>query len=185
MSRLLPLLLFALVFLWTPPHFWALALFVETDYANAGVPMLPVVAGERTTRTQIGLYTIPMALAAIAPWPLGLAGPIYGGAAVVLDRGLRAGSPALSRPADPRRSDAMTPGEALVQIFDPLPLRGLRRAGRRSVVRMTPRRGPTRATRIRRRQKARATVMAVLLGAFVVLIFAISIVKIRAGMPHA
>jgi heme o synthase len=75
---LLPLLLFALVFLWTPPHFWALALFVKTDYANAGVPMLPVVAGERVTRRQIGLYTIPMALVAVAPWPLGLAGPIYG-----------------------------------------------------------------------------------------------------------
>ena len=74
----LPLLLFALVFLWTPPHFWALALFVQTDYAKAGVPMLPVVAGERVTRTQIGLYTIPMAIVAILPWPLGLVGPIYG-----------------------------------------------------------------------------------------------------------
>jgi protoheme IX farnesyltransferase len=52
----LPVLLFGLVFLWTPPHFWALALFVKTDYANAGVPMLPVVAGEKATRIQIGLY---------------------------------------------------------------------------------------------------------------------------------
>jgi protoheme IX farnesyltransferase len=75
---LLPFLLFSLVFLWTPPHFWALALFVKTDYANAGVPMLPVVAGERVTRMQIGLYTIPMAIAAVAPWPLGLTGAIYG-----------------------------------------------------------------------------------------------------------
>ena len=75
---LLPVLLFALVFLWTPPHFWALALFVQTDYARAGVPMLPVVAGEAETRRQIGLYTVPMAMVAIAPWPLGLAGPIYG-----------------------------------------------------------------------------------------------------------
>ena len=79
----LPVLLFALVFLWTPPHFWALALFVKTDYANAGVPMLPVVAGERATRVQIGLYTIPMAIAAIAPWPLGLVGPIYGWTAAI------------------------------------------------------------------------------------------------------
>ena len=78
----LPLLMFALVFLWTPPHFWALALFVKSDYANAGVPMLPVVAGERATRTQIGLYTIPMAAAAIAPWPLGLTHAIYGAVAV-------------------------------------------------------------------------------------------------------
>ncbi|MES2988392.1 MAG: heme o synthase [Pseudomonadota bacterium] len=74
----LPILLFAMIFLWTPPHFWALALFVKTDYANAGVPMLPVVAGERNTRTQIGLYTIPMAAAVLAPWPLGLVGAIYG-----------------------------------------------------------------------------------------------------------
>ncbi len=80
----LPLLLFALIFLWTPPHFWALALFVKTDYANAGVPMLPVVAGERTTRIQIGLYTLPMIVAAAAPWPLGLTGLIYGLTAAVM-----------------------------------------------------------------------------------------------------
>ncbi|MDP1028536.1 heme o synthase [Sphingomonas sp. KR1UV-12] len=81
---LLPFLMFLLVFLWTPPHFWALALFVKTDYANAGVPMLPVVAGERVTRHQIGLYTVPMAIAAVAPWPLGLTGPLYGIASLVL-----------------------------------------------------------------------------------------------------
>ncbi|WNO53382.1 heme o synthase [Stakelama saccharophila] len=74
----LPIILFALVFLWTPPHFWALALFVHKDYANAEVPMLPVVAGEAATRRQIGIYTVPMALAAIAPWPLGLTGAVYG-----------------------------------------------------------------------------------------------------------
>lgn len=79
---LLPAMLFALIFLWTPPHFWALALFVKTDYANAGVPMLPVVAGERATRRQIGLYTLPMALCAVAPWPLGLTGWLYGTVAV-------------------------------------------------------------------------------------------------------
>ncbi len=80
----LPLLLFALIFLWTPPHFWALSLFVRSDYAKAGVPMLPVVAGLRTTRIQILLYALPMAAAAVAPWPLGLAGAIYGTAAAAL-----------------------------------------------------------------------------------------------------
>jgi len=80
---LMPVLLFAIIFLWTPPHFWALALFVKTDYAAAGIPMLPVVAGERVTRQQIGLYTIPMAAAAIAPWPLGYAGALYGVVATV------------------------------------------------------------------------------------------------------
>ena len=80
----LPLILFALVFLWTPPHFWALALFVRPDYAAAGVPMLPVVAGSRATRRQIALYTLPMAAVAVAPWPLGLTGPVYGIAAALL-----------------------------------------------------------------------------------------------------
>ena len=79
----LPLLLFALVFLWTPPHFWALALFVRPDYAAAGVPMLPVVAGDAATRRQIGLYTIPMAICAVAPWPLGLTGAVYGITAIL------------------------------------------------------------------------------------------------------
>jgi heme o synthase len=77
----LPIMLFALIFLWTPPHFWALALFMKADYAAAGVPMLPVVSGERTTRTQIFLYTLPMAAVAIAPWPMGLTGGFYGVAA--------------------------------------------------------------------------------------------------------
>jgi len=80
---LLPVLMFALVFLWTPPHFWALALFVRTDYDRAGVPMLPVVAGEAATRRQIGLYTLPMAAAAVAPWALGLTGWVYGLASLV------------------------------------------------------------------------------------------------------
>ena len=80
----LPLLLFAIVFLWTPPHFWALSLFVRSDYAAAGIPMLPVVAGFENTRKQIFLYSLPMAAAAVAPWPLGLTGPIYGACATIL-----------------------------------------------------------------------------------------------------
>jgi len=82
--ELLPVLLFAFVFLWTPPHFWALSLFVRTDYAKAGIPMLPVVAGARTTRLSIFLYSLPMAAAAVAPWPLRLTGPLYGIAAALL-----------------------------------------------------------------------------------------------------
>jgi protoheme IX farnesyltransferase len=80
----LPLLLFAIIFLWTPPHFWALSLFVRSDYAAAGIPMLPVVAGFDHTRRQIFLYTLPMAAAAVAPWLLGLTGAIYGISAAVL-----------------------------------------------------------------------------------------------------
>jgi protoheme IX farnesyltransferase len=79
---LLPALLFLLIFLWTPPHFWALSLFMRSDYSAAGVPMLPVIAGPTVTRQHIALYTLPMAVCAIAPWPLGLAGSIYGATAM-------------------------------------------------------------------------------------------------------
>ena len=80
----LPLLLFAIIFLWTPPHFWALSMFVRSDYAAAGIPMLPVVAGSENTRRQIFLYSLPMAAAAVAPWPLGLTGIFYGFSAAIL-----------------------------------------------------------------------------------------------------
>jgi heme o synthase len=80
----LPVLLFMLIFLWTPPHFWALALFMKSDYAKAGIPMLPVVSGERTTRHQILLYSLIMTVGAVAPWPLGLTGAVYGVTAAVL-----------------------------------------------------------------------------------------------------
>ena len=82
---IMPILLFAIIFLWTPPHFWALALFMKSDYGNAGVPMLPVVAGRRTTRNQIFYYTFPMILAALAPFILGYAGILYGITAAVLN----------------------------------------------------------------------------------------------------
>nr|WP_051503909.1 heme o synthase [Sphingomonas jaspsi] len=84
-TPLMAWILFAIIFLWTPPHFWALSLFVRTDYANAGIPMLPVVAGARHTRQQILLYTLPMAAVAIAPWPLGYSGWLYGTVSVVLN----------------------------------------------------------------------------------------------------
>ena len=80
----LPWLLFALIFLWTPPHFWALSLFVQTDYEKAGIPMLPVVAGERATRRQIFLYSLPMAASAVAPWAFGFTGALYGWTAAAL-----------------------------------------------------------------------------------------------------
>jgi heme o synthase len=81
---LLPALLFAIIFLWTPPHFWALSLFVRSDYAAAKVPMLPVTAGIAATRMHIALYSLPMAAAAVAPWALGLTGAIYGLTAIAL-----------------------------------------------------------------------------------------------------
>ncbi len=81
---LAPLVLFALIFMWTPPHFWALALYRAGDYAKAGVPMLPVVAGDRETRRQILIYTILLVPVALAPCFIGLSGPVYGAAAAAL-----------------------------------------------------------------------------------------------------
>jgi len=76
-------LLFLIIFLWTPPHFWALSLLRTDDYARARVPMLPVVAGPRETRRQILLYSLVLAPVALAPWMFGSAGAIYGVTAVV------------------------------------------------------------------------------------------------------
>jgi protoheme IX farnesyltransferase len=81
---LMPVLLFAIIFMWTPPHFWALALFVQSDYAKAGIPMMPVVAGERSTRRQILVYAIILLVVSVAPWWIGGAGAIYGVAALAL-----------------------------------------------------------------------------------------------------
>ncbi len=76
--------LFAIIFFWTPPHFWALSLYRSGDYAAAGVPMLPVVAGARETKRQMLLYTLVLWPATLAPFLLGLAGPLYAAAALAL-----------------------------------------------------------------------------------------------------
>ncbi|MGZ9161046.1 MAG: heme o synthase [Candidatus Limnocylindrales bacterium] len=78
------LILFALVFYWTPPHFWALSLRIRKDYAAAGVPMLPVVKGIPETTRQIGLYTLLMVAISLVLWPVARMGLIYLGAAVGL-----------------------------------------------------------------------------------------------------
>ena len=80
----MPLLLFAIIFIWTPPHFWALALWVKTDYAAAGIPMMPVVAGEKSTRRQILAYSVALLVVSLAPWFIGGTGMIYLAAAVLL-----------------------------------------------------------------------------------------------------
>jgi heme o synthase len=80
---LLPILMFLIIFLWTPPHSWALALLIRDDYAKGGVPMLPVVAGAQTTRRQMLGYAVLMVVAVMAPWALGFAGAIYGVVAAI------------------------------------------------------------------------------------------------------
>jgi protoheme IX farnesyltransferase len=83
-----PILLFLIIFFWTPPHFWALALFRNDDYARAGVPMLPVIAGPDATRLQILLYTIVLVAVAAAPWPMGYFDAVYGVASLILGAGM-------------------------------------------------------------------------------------------------
>jgi protoheme IX farnesyltransferase len=78
------LALFAMIFMWTPPHFWALALYRSDDYQRAGVPMLPVVSGRAETKRQILLYAILLLPVTLTPYFLGVAGPIYGGLAALL-----------------------------------------------------------------------------------------------------
>lgn len=109
---LMPVLLFAIIFMWTPPHFWALALFVKMDYARVGIPMMPVVKGERSTRLQILAYTILLVPVAVAPWVIGGTGFIYGVAALALSLAFFA----LSLPVAFRQSvekDTMRPEKRL------------------------------------------------------------------------
>jgi protoheme IX farnesyltransferase len=79
-----PIVLFLLIFFWTPPHFWALALFRSGDYAKAGVPMLPVVAGAAATKRQMLIYTLILLPLALSPYALGIAGIWYAAGAAVL-----------------------------------------------------------------------------------------------------
>src|SRR5271168_384663 len=78
-----PLILFLIIFLWTPPHFWALSLNRSDEYARAGVPMLPIVAGRAATTRQILVYSLLLVPVSMLPWVLGFAGAIYGAVAAV------------------------------------------------------------------------------------------------------
>ena len=105
----MPLVLFAIIFFWTPPHFWALALFVQSDYAKVGIPMMPVVAGEAATRRQILVYAALLVPLSLVPWWIGGAGILYAVSAGVLSLaflafGIRVGL--RRRDGD---GDAMTP----------------------------------------------------------------------------
>ncbi len=109
---LMPVLLFLIIFMWTPPHFWALALFVKTDYANVGIPMMPVVRGEASTRRQILAYAVLLVPVAAAPWFIGGTSYVYGVASLALTLAFLA----LSVPVAFRqtgRNDTMKPEKRL------------------------------------------------------------------------
>ena len=110
---LMPVLLFAIIFVWTPPHFWALALFVQTDYAKVGIPMLPVVAGQAETRRQILLYSVALLIVSLVPWWIGGTGWIYGAAALVLSSAFLL----LAIPVALRRSDDGDPMKPEKRLF--------------------------------------------------------------------
>jgi len=97
-------LLFAIVFVWTPPHFWALALLIKDNYANAKVPMLPVVRGERETARQIVLYSLVLVAVTLTPWLWGPAGLGYVAAALALGALFLWYAERLRRDTTPRRA---------------------------------------------------------------------------------
>ena len=105
-------LLFAIIFIWTPPHFWALSLYRCEDYARAGVPMLPVVAGKPETRRQILLYSLLLAPLAVAPWVIGTVGALYGVGAIVLGALFLLGAVNIWREGDGPRAE-----KAAKQLF--------------------------------------------------------------------
>lgn len=119
---LMPVLLFLIIFFWTPPHFWALALFVQADYAKVGIPMMPVVAGEKSTRRQILAYAVLLLPLSVLPWWIGGAGVIYGASAMVLSLAflalsVRVGLRERSGPEDSMRPEKQLFGYSVIYLF--------------------------------------------------------------------
>ena len=110
------LALFAIIFMWTPPHFWALSLFRAGDYAKAGVPMLPVVAGAAATKRQIMLYSVALGPLSLVPWGLDVAGAIYAVGAGVLGLLFVAGALAVWRDAGDSAAKRLF-GYSIVYLF--------------------------------------------------------------------
>jgi protoheme IX farnesyltransferase len=110
------LAMFAIIFMWTPPHFWALSLFRSGDYARAGVPMLPVVAGVPETKRQIILYSLALLPVSLVPFALGAAGVVYAAGAAVLGLIMVAGSLAVWRDAGDTAAKRLF-GYSIIYLF--------------------------------------------------------------------
>ncbi|MDA1310457.1 MAG: heme o synthase, partial [Proteobacteria bacterium] len=108
--------LFAIIFIWTPPHFWALSLYRSDDYRAAGVPMLPVVAGRRETQKQILIYSLVLAPLGLAPCALGTVGLLYGAVAGVLGAVFVFGAWRVWREASDRRCKQLF-GYSILYLF--------------------------------------------------------------------
>ena len=117
------ILMFGVIFLWTPPHFWALALFRNDDYREAGVPMLPVAAGDAATRSQIWLYSIALAFIAFSPAFTQIGGPVYLAAAIWFNTAFLTAAwrvarrDAASAEADRHRAEKKLFGVSIVYLF--------------------------------------------------------------------
>ncbi len=175
---LVPILLFAIVFFWTPPHFWSLALWANEDYRRAGIPMLPVTAGARETRRQIVIYTLLLVSISLAPWLVGFSGPFYATVATLFGHRLsrsRLASVPGSAGCDGAEPYLRCAREEGVQIFDHLSVPAVRRLGPRPDGRLTQL-DPD-AERDRRR-RGRNLAMLVVLLALAALFFAITLVKL-------
>ncbi len=131
------IVMFLIIFVWTPPHFWALALLRADEYARAGVPMLPVVAGERETRRQILLYSILLAPVGALPFLLGYAGALYGALSIVA--GILFVIAGMASPPRARRRGDRTRRQRPVRLFHPLSRAAVRRAADRSGLRLVVR----------------------------------------------
>ncbi len=123
---LMPIILFTIIFFWTPPHFWALALFVQTDYAKVGIPMMPVVAGEAVTRRQIVVYSVLLLPLTLLPWAIpaefGGFGEVYGLSALVLSLiflalALRVGFRVRQEPGDTMKPEKQLFGFSVLYLF--------------------------------------------------------------------
>jgi protoheme IX farnesyltransferase len=108
--------LFLIIFMWTPPHFWALSLYREGDYAKAGVPMMPVVAGQRSTKLQMLVYTLILCPLTLAPVFLGVSGWVYGAASIVLNLGFVGHAVRVLKSDDLRHAKRMF-GFSLLYLF--------------------------------------------------------------------
>ncbi len=129
-------ILFAIIFIWTPPHFWALALVKSSDYERAGIPMMPNVAGPDSTRRQILAYTVLLAPLGLAPVAYGFGGIAYAIIATIGGLGMLALAVQVYRLRAGRAGDAG--GAAAFRVLDPLPVRALRDASGRACAGILP-----------------------------------------------
>jgi heme O synthase-like polyprenyltransferase len=178
---LAPVLMFLIIFFWTPPHFWALSLLRADDYARAGIPMLPVVAGPDETRRQILIYSLVLAPVGLSPTLFGFAGLTYGAFALVCGAAMVA--LALARLPRAHRACGGNGRQAAVRLLAALRLRAVRRAARRQpadaawIRAMSNDDGIVLTEEQKRRRRARSIAIALSLGVLVLLFYAVTLVK--------